>query len=79
VSTGPLIAGVFCGTPAAAAGMLGGDVLQAVGGHAVSSPASLRQLVLSRFHPGEVVSVTWVDAGGRRHTSSLRLVAGPAK
>jgi S1-C subfamily serine protease len=79
VGAGTLVAGVFCNAPANSAGMLGGDVITAVDGHPVTSPASLTSLMLSRFHPGNAVSVTWVDPGGRRHTSSISLAAGPAK
>ncbi|HEY6279181.1 MAG TPA: trypsin-like peptidase domain-containing protein [Streptosporangiaceae bacterium] len=76
-SSGTLIAGVFCNDPAHRAGLGGGDVIQAVNGRAVSAPASLTR-VLTRFHPGEQVSVTWMDTSGQRHTTPLRLIAGPA-
>jgi S1-C subfamily serine protease len=59
--------------------MLGGDVITAVDGHRVTSPASLTGLMLSRYHPGNTVSVAWVDTSGRHHTSSITLAAGPAK
>jgi hypothetical protein len=35
--------------------------------------------VLGQYHPGERVSITWMDPGGQRHTSSLTLIAGPVK
>jgi hypothetical protein len=43
----------------------------------VTAPASLSR-VLARFHPGEQVSVTWMDTAGQRHTTPLTLIAGPA-
>jgi S1-C subfamily serine protease len=76
-SSGTLIAGVFCNAPAHQAGLGGGDVIQAVNGKQVTAPASLTR-VLTRFHPGQQVSVTWVDTGGQRHTTPLTLIAGPA-
>jgi S1-C subfamily serine protease len=76
VSSGALIIGTICGSPAASAGMTGGAVITAVNGRAVGSPDDLSG-ILSRFHPGEVISVTWVSPSGQRSTSSLRLTAGP--
>jgi S1-C subfamily serine protease len=76
VSSGTLIIGAICGSPAASAGMTGGAVITAVNGQAVSSPDDLAG-ILSRFHPGEVISVTWVSPSGQRTTSSLHLTAGP--
>jgi S1-C subfamily serine protease len=79
VSSGALIAGVFCGAPAHAAGMEGGDVITAINGQAVTSPSSLTQIILNHYHPGQTISVTWADTQGHHHTSSLTLAAGPAK
>jgi S1-C subfamily serine protease len=75
---GTLIAGVFCGQPASAAGLLGGDVILSINGQAVGPPASLTDL-LGRYHPGERVSVTWEDPNGHQQTGSLTLASGPAK
>jgi S1-C subfamily serine protease len=76
VSSGTLVIGTICGSPAASAGLTGGAVITAVNGQAVGSPDDLSG-VLSRFHPGEVISVTWVSPSGQRTTSSLHLTAGP--
>jgi S1-C subfamily serine protease len=76
VSSGTLVIGTICGSPAASAGMTGGAVITAVNGQAVGSPDDLSGM-LSRFHPGEVISVTWVSPSGQRTTSSLHLTAGP--
>jgi S1-C subfamily serine protease len=75
--SGALIAGVFCNAPAAAAGAAAGDVITAVNGHAVSSPASLRML-MRQYHPGTTVSLTWIGLNGHQRTGSLKLAAGPA-
>jgi S1-C subfamily serine protease len=75
--SGTLIAGVFCNAPAASAGAEAGDVITAVNGHAVSSPASLRT-VMHQYHPGTTVSLTWVGLDGQQKTGSLKLAAGPA-
>ena len=76
VSSGTLVIGTICGSPAAAAGMTGGAVITAVNGHGVGSPDDLSG-ILARFHPGEVISVTWISPSGQRTTSSLHLAAGP--
>jgi S1-C subfamily serine protease len=76
VSSGALVDGTICGSPAAAAGMTGGAVITAVNGQAVGSPDSLAR-ILARFHPGDTVSVTWVSPSGRHTTSGLHLSAGP--
>ena len=54
VSSGALIDGTICGSPAAAAGMTGGAVITAVNGQAVGSPDSLAR-ILAWFHPGDTV------------------------
>jgi len=76
VSSGALILGTICGSPAAQAGMTGGAVITAVNGQAVGSPDDLTS-ILARFHPGDTISVTWVSPSGQRTTSSLHLTAGP--
>src|SRR5271170_3185490 len=76
VSSGTLIVGTICGSPAASAGMTGGAVITTVNGQAVGSPDDLTG-ILSRFHPGDTISVTWISPSGQRSTSSLHLTAGP--
>jgi S1-C subfamily serine protease len=77
-STGTLIAGAFCHAPAAAAGLTGGDVILSINGRAVGAPTSLTS-VLAKYHPGDQVSVTWMDTSGQRHTSTVTLTTGPAR
>ena len=74
--SGTLVIGTICGSPAASAGMTGGAVITAVNGKAVGSPDDLAS-ILSRFHPGDTISVTWVSPSGQRTTRSLHLAAGP--
>jgi S1-C subfamily serine protease len=76
VGSGTLILGSLCGTPAASAGIIAGDVITAVGGRAVSSPNSL-SAILQTYRPGVTVSVTWVDTSGGHHTSHLDLLQDP--
>jgi S1-C subfamily serine protease len=76
VSSGTLIDGTICGSPAASAGLTGGAVITAVNGQAVGSPDDFAG-IMTRFHPGDTISVTWVSPSGHRTTSSLHLTAGP--
>ena len=76
VGTGTLVLGSLCGTPSARAGIVAGDVITAVGGHAVGSPDSLTA-ILQHYRPGTTVSVTWVDTSGGRHVGDLMLLQHP--
>ena len=75
--SGALIAGVFPGTPASAAGLRARDVIVAAGGHHVGSPLGL-QSVLGQHHPGDRVGIGWVDQTGLHHSATITLKAGPA-
>jgi len=48
-----------------------------VDGVTVSSPADLTSQLSSR-HPGDRVSISWTDASGQSHTSTIVLAKGPA-
>ncbi len=76
VSSGTLIIGVICGGPAQAAGLSAGSVITAVNGQAIGAPDDLTKVV-SKYHPGTTISVTWVSPSGRRTTSRIALTAGP--
>jgi len=75
-SSGTLVLGDLCGTPADTAGITAGDVITAVNGHPVGSPNSLTA-ILQNYRPGTTVSVTWVDTSGQSHTDSLSLIQAP--
>jgi S1-C subfamily serine protease len=75
-SAGAGIAGITPGTPAARAGLVPGDVITSIGGHAVTSAMSLRS-VLNAYHPGDTASLHWADQGGQAHTATIVFAAGP--
>jgi S1-C subfamily serine protease len=77
-SSGTLIIGTICGTPAATAGMQGGDVITEVNGKAIGGPNGLLS-ALSGYQPGNTVSITWVNLSGHTTTSSIKLAAGPPR
>ncbi len=77
-SSGALVDGVLCGTAAATAGLVSGDVITAVNGQAVTTPGSLTAM-MSRFRPGTKVTLSWETAGGQRKAGALTLGAAPAR
>jgi S1-C subfamily serine protease len=77
LAQGVQIAGVTSGTAAASAGLTAGDVVTAVAGHTVGTSASIEQ-VLTSYHPGDKVSISWTDTAGQPHTATLTLGTGPA-
>ena len=77
-SSGALIDNVLCGSAAASAGLSAGDVITAVNGQAVTSPGSLTT-IMSKYHGGDKVSVSYVATSGGKQTASLTLGTSPAK
>jgi S1-C subfamily serine protease len=76
--SGAVVAQAVQGTPAARAGITGGDVITAVNGHKVTSPSGL-QAALEPYHPGNRVTLTWTDQFGQSNSASLTLANGPAQ
>ncbi|MCJ1703014.1 MULTISPECIES: trypsin-like peptidase domain-containing protein [unclassified Rathayibacter] len=75
-AAGAVIAGVIEGTPAAAAGLVAGDVVTAVDGTAVTSGDAL-SADLAQREPGESVTLTWTTAAGTSQSATVTLVEGP--
>src|SRR6266700_847962 len=76
VSSGTLVVGTICSSPAATAGVTAGSVVTSVNGQPVGAPQSLHNK-LAQFRPGNTVSLTWVTPSGQRKTGTLTLTAGP--
>jgi S1-C subfamily serine protease len=75
--TGVAIAGTLSGSPAANAGITAGDEITSVGGQSVSSPEGISS-ALVKYHPGDKISIGWVDSSGQSHTATVTLANGPA-
>jgi S1-C subfamily serine protease len=73
---GAIVASVQSGSPAEGAGLTAGDEIVSVGSKQVSSLAEL-SAALGPFHPGDKVSIGWLDANGGRHTATVQLITGP--
>ncbi len=76
-SNGVTIAGALSGSAAASAGLTEGDTIASVGGQTVSSATDIQQ-ILVKYHPGDKISVSWVDQSGQSHTATVTLASGPA-
>jgi S1-C subfamily serine protease len=76
VSSGTLVIGTICASPAADAGVTAGSVITGVSGQAVGAPQTLHT-ALSKFQPGDTVSLTWVTPSGQHKTASMTLKEGP--
>jgi S1-C subfamily serine protease len=76
VSSGTLVIGTICASPAANAGVTAGSVITSVSGQAVGAPPTLHT-ALSKFRPGDTVSLTWVTPSGQHKTASMTLKEGP--
>jgi S1-C subfamily serine protease len=72
---GAVIDGAITGMPGAAVGISQCDTITALGGKAVTSASRLLSL-METHHPGDSVSVTWLDTSGVSHTATVRLATG---
>jgi S1-C subfamily serine protease len=75
---GAVVSDTLAGGKAAAAGITAGDVIVALGGKTVDSPNTLSSL-LDQYHPGDKVSVAWIDQAQQQHTATVTLATGPVR
>jgi S1-C subfamily serine protease len=73
---GALVTDVVPDGPADSAGLEAGDVIVAIDGHTVTSPAAVGTL-LQTEKPGSTVRVAYVDQYDNSTTASVRLGSGP--
>jgi S1-C subfamily serine protease len=76
-SNGVTISGTLSGSPAASAGLSQGDTITSVAGQSVSSATDIQQ-ILVKYHPGDKISISWVDQSGQSQTATVTLANGPA-
>jgi S1-C subfamily serine protease len=76
VSSGTLVVGTICNSPAADAGVAAGSVITSLSGQAIGAPGSLHTQI-AKHRPGDTVSVTWVTPSGQHKTASVTLTEGP--
>jgi S1-C subfamily serine protease len=75
-TSGAAVVGVLPGSPANEAGLASGVTITSVGGHTVTSPTSLQD-IMEKFHPGQKVAVSWVDQYGNSDKATVTLTTGP--
>jgi S1-C subfamily serine protease len=75
-TSGALVVGVFPGSPAAQVGISPDSVITAINGAHIESADALEPII-HQYKSGDQIQVTWVDQKGS-HTSTLRLIDGPA-
>jgi S1-C subfamily serine protease len=73
---GVSVEGVFSGSPADRAGLAAGDEIVALGGKAITSENALVAALLAK-HPGDKITVTWLDFTGEQQTATVTLASGP--
>ena len=76
-SSGATLSNVVPGGPAAQAGLQSGDTIVTLGGKTIDNPTTLTALI-GQYHPGDRVTVGYVDTSGQSHQASVQLGSGPA-
>ncbi|MEU4395363.1 trypsin-like peptidase domain-containing protein [Kribbella sp. NPDC023855] len=77
-TAGAVVNDVIANGRADQAGLEPGDVITAFAGKPVTTPDALSAL-LDQHHPGDKVSVTWIDQTGHRHSKTIELTTGPVR
>jgi len=75
-TTGAVVIGVEPGSPGDSAGLAKDDVITAINDTPVHSATDLNT-VMSPFHPGDKVKITWTDSAGEKHSETVSLMLGP--
>jgi S1-C subfamily serine protease len=73
---GATVVGVVSGGPAAAAGLVPGDVITSVAGKPVSVASDIEPVILAQ-QPGTKVVITYTDTNGQSQTATVTLASGP--
>jgi S1-C subfamily serine protease len=64
-------------SPAATAGLTGGDTITSVAGQTVTAESQVTS-ILEKYHPGDKISISWTDESGSSHTATITLATGPS-
>ncbi|WP_084143027.1 S1C family serine protease [Amycolatopsis taiwanensis] len=73
---GASLAQVVTGGPAEQAGLARGDVITAINGRPIDSATTLTTL-LDGQHPGDKITLTWLDPTGAQQSTQVTLAEGP--
>lgn len=75
-TSGVRVSGTVQGSAADRLGLRAGDRITSLDGRKVTDNASLRAII-APHHPGDTVSITWVDTSGKTRSSSITFGTGP--
>src|SRR5579875_149592 len=75
-TSGAVVQDAIPGGPAAQAGIGSGDVITSLGGHPITSPGDLTN-VIEGYHPGDQVSVGFTTPAGQSQQVTVTLASGP--
>lgn len=75
-SGGAVVRQVLPDTPARRAGLVSGDVITAVDGVPINSASNLSD-IMDQHHPGDTITLSWIDRGGVPRSAPVVLAAGP--
>ncbi len=75
-SRGAVVGGIVPGSPVARTPLGFGDTIVALGGRPVRNSGGLVSVLL-RHHPGDRVTVKWLDGSGLAHRTTVTLAEGP--
>jgi S1-C subfamily serine protease len=73
---GAMIVGIVPSGPAAAAGLVSGDVITTAAGRAVSGPSDIQSIIMTH-KPGDRVTITYTDISGQSQSTTITLASGP--
>jgi S1-C subfamily serine protease len=73
---GAVVASVVPGSAADSAGLEPGDVIVAIDGTKIASPATVTRIIMSK-KPGTTLTVAYVDTSGTNRTVRVKLGSGP--
>ena len=76
--SGAMVEAIVPGGAAANGGLLVSDVITSIDRRTVTSPATLKTILLSE-KAGARVSATYLDSSGASHTTTITLASGPAQ
>jgi S1-C subfamily serine protease len=77
-TSGVLIEGTASGSPAAAAGITGDDLITAINGQSVTTGTQISEALIGQ-HPGDKITITWTNGEtGQSQTATITLATGPA-
>ena len=75
-TSGAAVRELVQGGPAQQAGLSAGDVITAINGSAIDSATTLTT-VMDQHHPGDEVTLSWLDAAGGQSSATVTLAEGP--